>query len=188
MVLSYVCASTFDSYEYEVNCMRKLPLVANVTIENLSWVTPEKDSRVLQNFGDLDFKVYGFEDLAVRIRHELNRQHLDTNLEHGLVVKLCNAVHTIPDIKPWCEAKLPKYLEDKKSEESQRIKPGWNNMSANSVCLKYVSSIYGLDDDIDGIDELVHIFSQAQNMEIKFKMKTGPAFGNSEKCQVECFI
>ena len=71
IVLAYVCASTFDSYAYEISCMRKLPLVANVTIENLSWVTPEKDGRVLQNFGDFDFKVYQFEDLAVRVRHEL---------------------------------------------------------------------------------------------------------------------
>ena len=167
IVLAYVCASTFDSYAYEISCKRKLPLVANVTIENLSWVTPEKDGRVLQNFGDFDFEVYQFEDLAVRVRHELNRQHLDTKLEYGLVVKLCNAVHTIPDLKPWCEAKFPKYVEDKKLEESQRTKPGWNNTNANSVCLQYVSSIYGVDDNIDGIDKLFRKFSVAQTMDIK---------------------
>ena len=31
IVLAYVCASTFDSYAYEISCKRKLPLVANVT-------------------------------------------------------------------------------------------------------------------------------------------------------------
>ena len=115
--LSYVCASTFDSYAYEINCMRKLPLIANMTIKNLSWGISEKDSHVLQNMGDMDLELYEFEDLALRIKYELNRQHLNPNLAPGLVVKLCNAIHTIPGLKPWCEVKLPKYLKDKKLEE-----------------------------------------------------------------------
>ena len=27
IVLAYVCASTFDSYAYEISCKRKLPLI-----------------------------------------------------------------------------------------------------------------------------------------------------------------